>query len=156
MSRDLVIGIFGGLLSALIVFIVGLFAKRILLPAVANYLYQGPNLSGEWNCYDLGDENAERTGTAEVGQKREEVKMILHLTKTRAGHQINKRFEYKGQLASGQLTLLFEDMNLRRFVTGAVVLKLLPDHRTLVGKTVYFDHNLGTVVAHELWLRRVD
>lgn len=154
MSHELIIGIVGGLLSAVIVFLVGLLIKKVVLPSITAYLYQGPNLSGQWKCYDASEENAECTGTAEINQKGEKVKATLRLVKSRAGRPINKQFQYEGRLASGQLTLLFEDTSLKRFAIGAVVVKLSPDNQTMSGKTTYFDHGLNKVVAHDLWLRR--
>ena len=60
----------------------------------------------------------------------------------------------KGKFASGTLVASYEDIDMKGYIMGSVVMRLMPDNKTLFGKTVYFDHNQSQVVAHDYWLKR--
>jgi ribosomal protein L14 len=47
-----------------------------------------------------------------------------------------------------------DNNDMKGYIMGSVVMRLKPDNKTLFGKTVYFDHNQGQVVAHDYWLKR--
>jgi hypothetical protein len=121
--------------------------------------YRGPNLSGSWRSYDLPEDlEAEPphdpVGAAEIDQWGCRVRMRLTRHRSRTGRAISRTFEYSGHVESGQLTLLFEDIGMRGFVSGTMVLKLPANGRRLVGRTVYLDQDAGVVVSHGVALER--
>jgi hypothetical protein len=153
MTTDLIIGIAAGILTSAIVYGLTLFGRKVLGPAIRSFMYHGPDISGQWLSYDSKEPESKAVGNAEIIQKGEEITATIRRHTSRSGRSINRVFEYRGRFASGQLTLLFEDTKMRSFSTGAIVLHL-SSSSTLAGKTVYFDHEAATVVAHDYWLKR--
>jgi hypothetical protein len=154
-TNDLVMGIVSGIFTSILIFVAAQVTSKVIAPAIRAFFYKGPDIPGHWNFYASYDSTAQPVGAAEVEQQAERVKVTLKRHTSRLGQPANRRFEYQGKFAAGQLTVLFEDIDMRRLITGAVVLKLSFNNRVFLGKTVYLDHDMGVIVAHNLWLRHI-
>lgn len=152
MTSDLILGVLSGILATIIVVSISYLFKTLILPYVKSVLFDIPNISGKWHSYD--GENKESVGVATIKQhsRQVEIQVIRHID--RDGNKTEKTFIYAGKFASGTLTALYEDIDMKGYIMGAIVMRLLPDNKTLSGKTVYFDHNQGQVVTYDYWLKR--
>ena len=52
MVEGIIIGVLSGVLSAVFVFLVGLFIKVVVIPWYQTIIYSGVNISGEWHIID--------------------------------------------------------------------------------------------------------
>jgi len=152
MTIDLFIGIASGIIATFVAVLISRFFRGIVIPFVKSLLFDIPTISGQWQTYDTKD--GEPVGKAIIKQRSRQLAMQITRTTDRQGQATNKTFVYDGKFASGILAAYYEDIEMKGYIMGAVVMRLLPDNKTLQGKTVYFDHNQGQVVAHEYWLRR--
>lgn len=120
--------------------------------------YRGPRLEGEWLLFNTNDseKETEPSGRAAIVQNGANVRLSLHRTRSRStGQPTSRRFEYFGRFDSGQLVMLFEDVEMQGYITGAVVLKISTNNRRLAGMTLYLEHDTGLVVAKDLRFERV-
>jgi hypothetical protein len=152
MNSDLILGIIAGIIATSITVAVSYFFKTIVIPFLKAALFDIPDISGKWQTYDAEDQEPVGTATIKQHSRQVEIQVIRHLN--RKGQKTEKNFCYKGKFASGTLVASYEDIDMQGYIMGSVVMHLMPDNKTLFGKTVYFDHNQGEVVAHDYWLKR--
>ncbi len=152
MTNDLILGIIGGIIAASITVAVSYFFQTIAIPFIKSALFDIPDISGKWKTHDAI--NQEPVGTAIIKQHSRQVTIQVIRNINRNGKKTEKTFIYKGKFASGTLVASYEDTDMKGYIMGSVVMQLKPDNKTFFGKTVYFDHNQGQVVAHDYWLKR--
>jgi hypothetical protein len=152
MTSDLMIGIASGIIATFMVMMMSHFFKTIAIPFIKSILFDIPNIAGAWQSYDA--EAGEPVGEAVIKQRNRQFDMQVTRTVDRQGQSTHKVFACTGKFASGTLVGYFEDVDMKGYILGAVVMRLLPDNKTLKGKTVYFDYRQGEVVAHDYWLKR--
>jgi len=152
MTSDLILGVIGGIIATSITVAVSHFFKTIAIPFLKSALFDIPDISGKWQTYDVEEQEPVGTATIKQRSRQVEIRVIRHIN--RDGKKTEKNFSYKGKFASGTLVASYEDIDMKGYIMGTVVMRLMPDNKTLFGKTVYFDHNQGEVVAHDYWLKR--
>ena len=152
MTSDLMIGIASGIIATFLVMVMSHFFRMIVIPFIKSILFDIPNISGQWQSYDAKD--GESVGEPVIKQRNRQVDMQVTRTTDRQGQSTHKAFACTGKFASGTLVGYFEDVEMKDYIIGALVMKLLPDNKTLKGKTVYFDYHQGEVVTHDYWLKR--
>ncbi|MDM8569118.1 hypothetical protein QUF50_06370 [Thiotrichales bacterium HSG1] len=152
MTSDLILGIIGGIIATTITVAASYFFKTIAIPFIKSALFDIPNISGKWYTHDNQDQKPVGTATIKQHSRQIEIKVTRNIN--RDGNKTEKNFCYKGKFASGTLVASYEDTDMKGYIMGSVVMRLMPDNKTLFGKTVYFDHNQGEVVAHDYWLKR--
>ena len=152
MTSDLILGIIGGIIATSITVAISYFFKTIAIPFLKSALFDIPDISGKWCTHDAEDQ--EPIGTAIIKQYSRQIEIKTTRNINRDGKKTDTNFLYKGKFASGTLVASYEDINLKGYIMGSVVMRLLPDNKTLFGKTVYFDHNKGQIVVYDYWLKR--
>ncbi|RKZ38275.1 MAG: hypothetical protein DRR16_33840 [Candidatus Parabeggiatoa sp. nov. 3] len=152
MTSDLIIGIASGIIATFLAMLMSHFFKTVVIPFIKSILFDIPNISGQWQSYDL--EEGDAVGEAVIKQRNRQIYMQVIRTTDRQKQTTHKVFACTGKFASGTLVGYFEDVDMKGYIIGAIVMRLLPDNKTLKGKTVYFDYHQGEVVTHDYWLKR--
>lgn len=52
MIQEIVVGVVSGILSALLIIVIGAMIQRVVLPWYRSVTYSGVDISGEWHCID--------------------------------------------------------------------------------------------------------
>lgn len=63
------------------------------------------------------------------------------------GRRQGRTFEYEGHISGHQIVLTWHDADSPEQLIGAYVMMLSQDRQSLTGKTVYYRHSEGKVVA---------
>jgi hypothetical protein len=152
MTTDLMIGIASGIIATFLVMLATYLFQTIAVPWLKSLLFDVPNIAGQWYSYDI--EDGEPVGEVMIKQRNRQIDIQVTRIKDRKGRETKKVFVCKGKFSSGTLVGHFEDVEMKGYIIGAVVMKLLPDNKTLKGKTMYFDYHQGEVVSYDYWLKR--
>jgi len=152
MTNDLMIGIASGVIATFLFMLMSQFFQTLVIPFIKSILFDIPNIAGQWQSYDA--QEGESVGVVVIKQRNRQVNMQVTRTTDRQGQTTHKVFACTGKFASGTLVGYFEDVDMKGYIIGAVVMRLLPDNKTFKGKTVYFDYHQGEVVTHDYWLKR--
>jgi hypothetical protein len=152
MTSDLMIGIASGIIATFMVMMMSHFFKTIAIPFIKSILFDIPNIAGQWQSYDA--EAGEPVGEAIIKQRNRQFDMQVTRTIDRQGQPTHRIFVYSGKFASGTLVGYFEDVEMKGYIMGVVVMRLLPDNKTLKGKTMYWRGSQGEVVTYDYWLKR--
>jgi hypothetical protein len=146
MGKNFLIGVLSGVVASLFAIAITQFIKKLL--QFIRRKNQGPDLTGPWDVYDR---NINLIGNVQINQKGSYVKANLNLIKDSNG---NNKFECIGKFSSGQLRLLYEDINMKGYNVGVILLHLCLDNRTLKGKIVYQNHDNGRIVSIGISFKR--
>jgi len=153
--NNLCIGILAGFITAGLLYILSIVFKNTVTPWLRSLFYQGPDLSGSWRGYEKDSDDAEHVSNVKIIQKGSDVTLVIERFKRRSDHSSCHRvLKYKGKFYSGTLITLYEDVNMKNLIIGAMVLNLSTNNRILSGKVMYFDKNRGKVVAPNYFLKR--
>ena len=152
MTSDLIIGIASGVIATFLVMLMSQLFKTVVIPFIKSILFDIPNIAGQWQSYDA--EAGDPVGKVVIKQRNRQVYLQVTRTTDRQGQTTHKIFTCTGKFSSGTLVGHFEDVDMKGYIIGAVVMRLLPDNKTLKGQTLYFDYHQGKVVTHDYWLKR--
>ena len=155
--NQLAVGVLAGVLAMALLCVVSIVFKTVMTPWLRSLFYTGPDLSGDWKGHDDQSPDAEHVSTARITQKGSYVQIDIERFKRRSDHSPCKRkLHYKGTFSAGTLITLYEDVEMKRFIIGTMVLTLSIDGKTLSGKVVYYDKNVDHVVALDHSLEEID
>jgi hypothetical protein len=133
---------------------IGRYGPRLRLEGESFADSKSPSIGGDWLVFDGLSCVGEHSAKVHVDQYNSAVHMGLLRHRSRSGRTIEREFRYRGQIVAGQLTLFFDEPVMAGYITGCIVLRLSGNGRSLIGKTVYLDHDRGQVVAYDISLWR--
>jgi len=151
MTNDLMIGIASGVIATFLFMLMSQFFQTLVIPFIKSILFDIPMRD---NGKAMMPKKGSLWGEVVIKQRNRQVNMQVTRTTDRQGQTTHKVFACTGKFASGTLVGYFEDVDMKGYIIGAVVMRLLPDNKTFKGKTVYFDYHQGEVVTHDYWLKR--
>jgi hypothetical protein len=152
---ELCVGVMAGVITTALLCIVSVMFRAVITPWVSSLLYSGPDISGDWSGHDDQSPKAQQVSSAHVTQKGAAVAIDIERFKRRSDHSpCKRRLHYKGRLTAGTLITLYEDVEMKGFIVGTMVMSLSTDGKMLSGKVVYYDKNVSQVVAPDYFLRR--
>lgn len=143
----------GVIASALFLLLVH-FARNRVIPIVKTALYDGPELSKNWDTYDKL--NGDCVGKCELYQSGENVTISSRRHIGRSNQRTTRKYTYKGTITANQIVCTFYDEGARNYVRGALVAKISGDSRLLIGKITYMNNEkrgTGAIVSHNIYFR---
>lgn len=121
----------------------------------SNYLYQGVNISGEWDIVEVRNGKNTTAGRITLQQVGSNITGSSIRSKTRDGKKSERKFFYKGTIYSNQVTLMFEDLKGVGFDTGTYVFTVQNDHKTLVGMATFHGKIENKIVSEARTLKKI-
>lgn len=146
--KDWLDGIVIAAVTALAIFIY----QNYLHPFILGVLQRTPDLSGEWNSYDIDD-----NGT-EIPKGKMNIKQIgnmVHATVHRRKEDSERVFRYKGTISAGQVMLIWKETKSNGYNMGTMTLLLSSNLCKLRGKSTFHHHDQGKIVSQEKLYKKI-
>lgn len=155
------IGVVSGIITSIIVWVVVRLFKNTLLPWYSSFIYQGQDISGDWDGYyispkdDASGATEQKCSIIHLEQKGNEVSGNLILIKQPAGQKESKKYDLKGIFFDNCLVLTFKVVDKTRFGAGTFVSRLVDDGQKLDGYWTAINTSSSNVFSiTEYWTRK--
>ena len=155
MMLGVIVGIFAGILTAMILTALGSIYRDSILPRLHAIFYQGPTVAGKWGSFHTVSEGAEQIGELQIDQLGTRIRGMAISYKSRTGRTRTRHWNIvSGLFNHGKLTIIFEDVRLPFYIVGVGIFSLSSDGKALLGKVMYEDHECRSIEAKEFAFRR--
>jgi len=154
-SGAVVWGVVSGLFTSALLFSLGLFFSKIIVPAYLNLIYRGVDLRGVWTCERDLEGSGKFSVQLSLNQNAHEVTGTGTLTKSSTGkNDYVQFFSIIGSTWEGFLTLNMRSTNRKSLSFVAGLLKVKGRGDVLEGHWVYRAASIDDAVAEKLYLTR--
>lgn len=145
-------GVLSGVLTAVLLWLIGVLFTKVLIPWYQNFVYQGGHVDGTWaGFYKEGDPPACRVSLRQKGHKISG-EILLH--RQPDGEETIKAFVCRGVLKDRNLILTYKPKDKRQLGSGAILMTLTNDGNRFEGKSLYFGSVDNKVESlKEYWIR---
>jgi hypothetical protein len=128
--------------------------KNYIHPFILGVLQRTPNLSGDWNSYDV--ENG-----VEIPKGRMEIRQIGNLInatvrRKRDDHQKERVFKYRGTISSGQVLLIWKETKSHGYNMGTMTLLLSSDLDKLQGMSIFYHKDKAKIICQDKVYRKIN
>ena len=119
-----------------------------LWPKILGYLQRVPRVSGKWRI-EYEDGTVEEHGFFQFRQRGK------YVTAEYVNSKWNRKWNYKGYVASGQILTTFEEEGGEDLLVGVMIFKIQPDGELNAG-SAYWHHRNGRIQTQKYLLRRIN
>jgi hypothetical protein len=129
--------------------------NQLILPCCQGKLQKCPNVSGNWNSFNIGeDEKEQMVGTMRIKQYGKKIIASVSLNNP-YNPEGTRTFKYKGHISSGQILLIWKEGKGESYNEGTMALHLSSNLNVLSGFSTFYHHDSGKMRQQAKIYKRV-
>ena len=151
---DVIRGWFDEIVIAGVTAILVWLFRNYLHPYILGVLQRTPDLSGNWESFDIENGVEVLKGRMQIKQIGNLLQATTHRRRDQGGKE--RIFRYKGTISSGQVLLIWKEVKSQGYNMGTMTLFLSSDLSKLTGMSIYYHKDHGKVICQDKVYKKIE
>lgn len=149
-DETIFLGVLSGIVTAVILYIFGLFINKVLLPWYRGFVYRGVNIEGKWDAgVKLEDPDDKDRFNLYLSQNAHSLNGSLTLVQERKDWGVQSMtYNCQGETYDGFVVLSLRSTDSRQVGLASIVAKVTSGGKCLTGKILF--HNIMNEEIHAI------
>lgn len=156
-STSIFIGVLSGLLTAILIFALSKFIKKVLIPWYQNVVFRGLDVSGNWISEFSFNNQVISEQVLELEQKGHWLNGQMSSTYKLRNPNITVSFSIEGEIFDNYVFLRYKPTNKKHLGGGSVMLKIVEGGAIMEGGLVAIDRFSSNIIVSQnsKWKREI-